>query len=143
LPGTLLTLGTLSDSLLMSRLTGNTFDQTVAVLVIPLGICSSCFVELERWKAIAPELANVPAALLIIGADSATAEGFRRDERLPFPVFGLADTQAQRIFGISITTSTRFLMIGRRLALVQSGPDDGPVGFIEGISAVNQHAYAK
>ena len=58
------------------------------------------------------------------------------EERLPFAVIPDADAALPISMGIQLQSALRLLIVDGRIAIAAGGPDDGPIGFVEGVRSL-------
>lgn len=110
--------------------------ELVALLLLSRESCLVCYVELDRWEPLARWQPRLTLAVVILGGDTTFTRQVAQEQALPFPLIPDPDSAITRALGLPATAPQRALFAGGRIALLADGPDEGPTGFAEGLTAL-------
>jgi len=118
---------------LYARSPGLARSDPIALLILANNSCLMCQVELQRWNGLSAASPHLGVAAILSGADSSLAAKLWIEERLSFPLLADSNGSFPRTLGIQLIGTMRLLVVDNRISVAADGPDDGPIGFAEGV----------
>jgi len=114
-------------------------SQPLALLVLGQGECIACMAEVARWASAARQSDMVRLAVVLAGDHGEISTLL--DHEFPSSLLVVPDRESRllRGLGLSEVGTLRLLVVEDRIALLASGPDEGPVGFIEALQFLVRH----